>query len=102
MLNRKRPKAAPISSGHRRREPRYANSRLVWSYNRIPVPLGLRIRILQVLLDDGPMPLGQLLKSVRSDRDPTPSVMALACIDLHTVDLVSQPLGSGIIVRSRT
>jgi hypothetical protein len=85
-----------------RREPRYANSRLVWSYKGIAVPLGLRMRVLQILLDDGPMPLGQLLKSIRSDRDPTRAVMALACADLLSLDLVSQPLGLGTIARSRS
>lgn len=85
-----------------RREPRYANSRLVLSYNGIAVPLGLRMRTLQILLDDGPMPLGQLLKSIRSDRDPTAAVMALACADLLSLDLVSQPLGPGTITRSRS
>jgi hypothetical protein len=85
-----------------RREPLYTNSRLVWSYNGIAVPLGLRMRVLQILLDDGPMPLGQLLKSIRSDRDPTPAVMALACANLLSLDLVSQPLGPGTIARSRS
>ena len=85
-----------------RREPHYANSRLVWSYNGIAVPLGLRMRILQILLDDGSMPLGQLLKSIRSNRNPTPSVMALACADRPSLDLVSQPLGPGTIARSRS
>jgi hypothetical protein len=60
------------------------------------------MRVLQILLDDGPMPLGQLLKSIRGDRDPTPAVMALACADLLTLDLVSQPLGPGTIARSRS
>jgi hypothetical protein len=55
-----------------RREPRYANSRLVWFYNGIAVPLGLRMRVLQVLIDDGPMPLGQLLKSIPATAIPRP------------------------------
>jgi hypothetical protein len=95
-------KALILTAEEIRREPRYANSRLVWSYNGIPVPLGLRMRILQVLVDDGPMPLGELLKSVPSDRDPTPAVIALACADLLTLDLVSQPLGPRTITRSRS
>lgn len=45
-----------------RREPRRANANLVWSYCDVTIPIGLRIRIMQVLLDEGPMPLGQLLK----------------------------------------
>jgi len=95
---------APIVLTEReiRREPRYANARLVWSYRHIPVSVGLRMCILQLLLDDGPMPLGEVLKSVRSDRDPTPAVMALACADLLVLDLVSQPLGPATIARSRS
>jgi hypothetical protein len=95
-------KSLALTAEEIQREPRYANSQLVWSYNGIAVPLGLRMHILQVLLDDGPMPLGQLLKSVLSDRDPTPAVMALACADLLTLDLVSEPLGPGTIARSRS
>jgi hypothetical protein len=74
------------------REPRCGNARLVWSYRKSPVSVGLRMRILQRLLDDGPMQLGDLLKSIRSVRDPAPAVMALACADLLYLDLVSQPL----------
>lgn len=85
-----------------RREPRFTNARLVWSYRGASVPVGLRLSILQILLDDGPVPLGVLLKSIRSDRDPAPSVMALACADLLILDLVSQPLGPGTIVRNRS
>jgi hypothetical protein len=84
-----------------RREPRYTNARLVWSYREIPVPVGLRMRILQMLLDEGPMPLGELLKSIRSERDPAPAVMALACADLLSLDLASQPLGPLTIARYR-
>jgi hypothetical protein len=84
-----------------RREPRYTNARFVWSYRKIPVPVGLRMRILQMLLDDGPMPLGELLKSIRSERDPAPAVMALACADLLSLDLASQPLGPLTVARYR-
>jgi hypothetical protein len=82
-----------------RREPRYTNAHFVWSYREIPVPVGLRMRILQMLLDEGPMPLGELLKSIRSERDPAPAVMALACADLLYLDLGSQPLRPATIVR---
>jgi hypothetical protein len=82
-----------------RREPRYTNARFVWSYREIPVPVGLRMRILQMLLDDGPMPLGELLKSIRSNHDPAPAVMALACADLLHLDLVSRPLSPTTMAR---
>jgi hypothetical protein len=85
-----------------RREPRYANARLVWSYNGVFVPIGLRMRILQVLLDDGPLQLGRLLQSIRTDRDPTQAVMALACADLLELDLLTAPLGPMTVARCRS
>ncbi|MCS3445932.1 MULTISPECIES: hypothetical protein [Bradyrhizobium] len=83
-------------------EPRRTNVDLVWSYNKRFVPVGLRIRILQVLRDDGPIELVRLLESIQSDRDPTPSVMSLACDDLLEIDLTSAPLGPLSLVRSRS
>jgi hypothetical protein len=74
-------------------EPRCANARLVWSYNGSRVPFDLRMRILQILTDDGPMQLGRLLETVRSERDPAPALMALACADIVELDLKSVPLG---------
>ena len=84
-----------------KREPRFANSNLVWSYREHPVGIGLRMRILQVLADDGPMTLARLLSAVRSERDPSPAVMALACADLLELDLVSRPLGPETIAMAR-
>jgi hypothetical protein len=84
-----------------KREPRFANSRLVWSYRLAPVGITLRMRVLQILADDGPMSLARLLTAVRSDRDPNPGVMALACSDLIELDLVSRPLGPQTIARAR-
>jgi hypothetical protein len=84
-----------------RREPRFANSRLVWSYRLAPVGIGLRMAVMQVLADDGPMSLSRLLSAVRSDRDPSPPIMALTCSDLIELDLVSRPLGPATIVRLR-
>jgi hypothetical protein len=83
------------------REPRLANSRLAWSYRLHPVGISMRMHILQVLSDDGPMMFGNLLDAVRSDRDPIPAIMALACANLIEIDLVSQPLGPATIARSR-
>jgi hypothetical protein len=84
-----------------KREPRFANSRLVWSYRLHPVGIGLRMRALQTLADDGPMPLSRLLSAVRSDRDPSPAIMAMTCSDLIELDLVSRPLGPETIARAR-
>jgi hypothetical protein len=85
-----------------RRKPRCTNARLVWSYRESPVSVGLRLRILLTLLDEGPMPLGELLKSIRSEVDPAPAVMALACADLLVLDLAAEPLGPRTIARSRS
>ena len=84
-----------------KREPKFANSRLVWSYRLAPVGLSVRMAVLQILGDDGPMTLSRLLSSLRSDRDPNPAIMALACSDLIELDLVSRPLGPQTIARSR-
>jgi hypothetical protein len=84
-----------------KREPRFANSRLVWSYRLAPVGISMRMAVLQILADEGPMALSRLLSSLRSDRDPNPAIMALACSDLIELDLVSRPLGPQTIARSR-
>jgi hypothetical protein len=76
-------------------QPRADNTRLVWSYRGRRVHIGLRIRILQTLRDDGPMKLARLLESVRSNGDPSEAVVALACDDLLELDLKSRPLGRG-------
>jgi hypothetical protein len=83
------------------RLPRLANSRIVWSYHLHPVGISLRMRILQILGDDGPMALSRLLAAARSKRDPGPAVMALACSDLIELDLVSAPIGPQTEVRAR-
>jgi hypothetical protein len=84
-----------------KREPRFANSRLVWSYRLAPVGISLRMRVLQILGDDGPMSLSRLLSAVRSDRDQNPAILALACSDLIELDLVSRPLGPLTIAWAR-
>lgn len=83
-------------------QPRRGNCAFVWTYQGATVPVGIRMRVLQALRDDGPMELGRLLEGLRADRDPAPSVMSLACDDLIEMDLVSQRLGPGSMVRART
>lgn len=84
-----------------KREPRFANAKSVWAYRLHPVGIAMRLKILSVLQEDGPMPLGCLLKRIPSTRDPAPAVMALACSDLVELDLISRPLGPSTIARSR-
>ena len=85
-----------------RREPRFANSRLVWRYRTYPVGITQRMRILTVLNDEGPMTLGCVLKRVRGPQDPSLAVMALACADMLELDLIAEPLGPTTMVRCRS
>jgi hypothetical protein len=80
------------------REPNCTNARTVWAHANHPVPVGLRLQVLGTLTDDGAMRLGELLGRLRSDRDPAPSVMALACLNLIELNLTSAPLGPATIV----
>ena len=85
-----------------RREPRFANAKAVWEYRMHPVGIAMRLKILTVLQEDGPLALGCLLKRISAARDPAPAVMALACSDLIELDLISEPLGPTTIARSRS
>ena len=83
------------------REPRCTNARTVFEYVGRPVDVGLRLQILGALTDDGPMPLGELLTRLRSNREPATAVMALACANVIELDLVSAPLGPRTLTRLR-
>jgi hypothetical protein len=83
------------------REPVFSNSRIVWSYRLHFVGIRMRLQILQILSDEGPMSLSGLLSAVRSERDPGAAVLALACADIVELDLKSSPLGPMTPVRCR-
>jgi len=85
-----------------RREPRFANARAVWEHRMHPVGIAMRLKVLTVIEEDGPLTLGCLLKRINAVRDPAPAIMAMACSDLIELDLVSRPLGPSTIVRSRS
>jgi hypothetical protein len=84
-----------------RAEPRRSNTRSVWSYKDLAVPVPLRVHILKVLASEGLIELGRLLETIRSEQDPSPAVMALCCSDLLELDLISEPLGPSTVVRTR-
>ena len=90
-----------ISQADIKREPRFTNSKLVWNHRLYPVGISLRMQILGILGEEGPMALGHLLLAIRTERDASAAVMALACSDLIELDLVSRPLGPATIVRCR-
>jgi hypothetical protein len=89
-----------ISSRELLREPRCSNARYVWLYNRHRVSLAMRRRILRALLDKE-MPLGELERVVKSDRDPSADVMALVCAGELELDLTTQPIQLTSTVKSR-
>lgn len=91
-----------VSEADIRREPRFTNSRLVWDYRTQPVPIGLRLQVLQLLADEGPMPLRRLLPAIRTSADPVAAVLALACQDIVDLDLLSAPIGPSTIARVRS
>ena len=82
-------------------EPMRSNYDLVWSHRGRPVAVDLRMQILHVLADDGPMTLDRLLAGV-CGRDPAAAAMSLACEDLLQLDLESGPIGPATMVRTRT
>ena len=90
-----------LTASQIRSEPRFTNSRLVWACRNARVGVGLRVRILQTLQDEGAMRLGHLLAAIVSPVDPAPAVMALACADLLEIDLMHEPLGPATTVRLR-
>jgi hypothetical protein len=91
-----------VTSEDLRAEPRRSNVDLVWSHHGRGVALDLRLCILQILVDDGPLHLGQLLQRIRTDREPAAAVMSLACSDLLEIDLTSDRIGPATLVRSRS
>lgn len=84
------------------REPRFTNAKLVWSYALHPVGISMRMKVLGILHEDGPMTLARLLSSIQADRDPSPAILAMACSDLLELDLITRPLGPATIARSRS
>jgi hypothetical protein len=95
-------KALTLTSADIRKEPGFTNANTVWRYRMNPVGIVMRLKVLTVLLDEGPLRLGCLLKRIDVGRDPAPPIMAMACSDLIELDLASQALGPATIVRSRT
>jgi hypothetical protein len=85
-----------------RRGPRAVNSTQVWNCRHYGVFAPDRVRILQILSDEGPMPLNRLGAEASCTRDPIATTFAMACLDLIELDLTSIPLGPETSVRRRT
>jgi hypothetical protein len=84
-----------------RRQPKAANSSLVWSCRNLRIQATDRIRVLQALSEDGPMSLARLSAEVRWSMDPVAAVLGMACLDLVELDLTSIPLAPETVVQRR-
>lgn len=85
-----------------RRQPYASNCCLVWNSRNVRVRASDRVRILQALTEDGPMPLDRVAAEARWTTDPIGTVLSMACQDLVEMDLVSGPLGPETRVRRRS
>jgi hypothetical protein len=90
-----------LSAEDIRREPLFFNARQVWACSQRPVHIGMRLRILRTLSDEGPMSLDQLCSSVEGPQDPASAVFALACSDLIEIEIKLKELGPSSRVRLR-
>jgi hypothetical protein len=90
-----------LTAGDIRRQPRAANSSQVWNCRHYGVFAPDRVHILQMLNEDGPMPLARLGAEARCTRDPIATAFAMACLNLIELDLTSIPLGPETSVRRR-
>lgn len=77
-------------------EPRFSNSRAVWSHAGRHVSLTDRLRI-GLAMEEGPLTLIELEDRVRPGCDVVAAVCALACENLLRLDLYV-PLGPGTLV----
>lgn len=84
-----------------RREPLFANCALVWSHVNHRVPIGDRIRIMQMLAEEGPLRIGDIVRNGTYRADPSAALMALACHDVVELDLDEAALGPDTQARIR-
>lgn len=90
-----------LTAADLRRQPRASNSSMVWTCRHTPVRASDRVRALQALSEDGPMPLSRLSAELRWGADPVAAVLGMACLDLVELDLTSIHLGPETMVRRR-
>jgi hypothetical protein len=93
--------ALTITTADIRRQPRAANSSLVWNCRYLRIQASDRVRVMQALSEDGPMPLIRASAEVRWSIDPIAAVLGMACLDLVELDLASTPVGPETRVRRR-
>jgi hypothetical protein len=82
-------------------EPRAANCQMVWACRHWPVMVDDRIRVLDVLGEEGPLPLSRAAAVMRFSRGAISAVLALVCADLIEIELGEMPLAPETVVRRR-
>jgi len=83
-------------------DPLATNCRLVWACRHYRVSAGDRVRVLQVLSEEGSMTLAHAAAQCRFAVDAVAAVLAMACADLIEADLATLPLGPETRVRRRS
>jgi hypothetical protein len=90
-----------ITAAELRREPRASNCKMVWTCRNRRVIVDDRIRLLDLLDEEGPQPLSRAAAEMRFARGAISAVLAMACADLIEIELADAPLGPKTIVRRR-
>lgn len=93
--------ALTLTAADIHRQPKAANSSLVWNCRYLRIQATDRVRVLQALTEDGPMTLASLSAEVRWSIDPVAAVLGMACLDLVELDLTSIPLAPETVVQRR-
>lgn len=81
-------------------EPAFSNARATWAHRRFAVDPTMRVAMLEILHEDGPLRLSELCQRVPGPRDPVATTFALACADLVEIDMCL-PLDQTALIRSR-
>lgn len=84
-----------------RREPLFSNCGIVWSHANHRVAIGDRIRIMEMLAEEGPLRIGDIVRNGPYRGDPSAALLALACHDVIELDLGEAALGPGTYARIR-
>jgi hypothetical protein len=90
-----------VTAAEIRSEPRASNSRMVWACRHRPVIVDDRIRVLDLLAEEGPVPLSRAAGVMRFSRGAISAVLTLVCADLIEIELSETPLVPETIVRRR-
>jgi hypothetical protein len=83
-------------------QPRRENCRIVWECRFAHVSAGDRIRVLELLGEEGPISIARAAAEFRFSEDPVSALFAMACADLIEMDLADERLGPELPVRRRS